>query len=225
MPRKTSTTKAEGQAAPAASIESKLPPEQQQATALQYIEGRLAGVQLHDGTVVSLAELPEADLRKIAMDMEIDAADTLALDQLVVAIQAEPVLVDKGDGLSGAGAGGDVLPHIACEDDRYQVLLTDGSLAYLEELPKEDLAALAGACLRLAPFGLAGAQIIGMDLAGDDGVRVLHGRAGGSDRYVVRREQLSHNGLSYTHGDSIQFDDDEHALQLLAIGAIAPEVL
>lgn len=223
MPRKTSTTKAEGQAAPAASIESKLPPEQQQATALQYIEGRLAGVQLHDGTVVPLAELPEEDLRKIAMDMEIDAADTLALDQLVVAIQAEPVLVDKGDDLSGAS--GDVLPHIACEDDRYQVLLTDGSLAYLEELPKEDLVALAGACLRLVPVGLAGAQIIGVDLAGDEGVQVLHGSAGGSDRYVVRREQLSHNGLSYTHGDSIQFDDDEHALQLLAIGAIAPEVL
>lgn len=237
MPKKTSTTKAEGQAAPAASTDSKLPAEQRlQATSLQYIEGQLAGVQLHDGTVVTLAELPEADLRQIATDMEIDGADTLTVEQLVAAIQGEPVLVNEAGEAAGDDAGvslgptsvsaGDALPHIAGEDGRYQVLLTDGSLAYLEELPKEDLVELAAACLHLAPPGLGGAQFIGMDLArAETAMEALKRGMAETSRYVVCRERLDHNDESYARGEVIQFDDEDQARQLLAISAIAPEVI
>lgn len=196
--------------------------QQQQAQQPQLVEGQLAGVQLQDGTVVSLGELPEVELRQMAIDMEIVGADTLTIEQLVAAIEAEKVLVEES-----AGTIDDAQPtRIAGEDDRYQVLLTDGSLAFLEELAVEDLVALAGACLRLSPVGLGGAQFIGMDLAGADGVQIMHSaERGDGSRYVVRRERLDHNGESYALGDVIQFDDDEHALQLLAVGAIAPEVV
>ncbi|MDF3932939.1 hypothetical protein [Pseudomonas citronellolis] len=203
----------------------------------QLVEGQLAGVQLQDGTVVPLAELPEADLRKMATDLEIDGADSLPIEQLVAAIQAEKVLVDEGDDLADIGDGdgsssspsavtSDAPPHLAGEDGRYQVLLTDGSLAYLEELSTEDLVELAAACLHLAPPGLGGAQFIGMDLTRAElAMEAIQRGTADTSRYIVRRERLDHNDESYALGDLIQFDDDEHARQLLAIGAIAPEVV
>jgi len=131
--------------------------QQQQAQQPQLVEGQLAGVQLQDGTVVSFGELPEVELRQMAIDMEIVGADTLTIEQLIAAIEAEKVLVEES-----AGTIDDAQP----------------------------------------------ARI-----------------AGDGSRYVVRRERLDHNGESYALGDVIQFDDDEHALQLLAVGAIAPEVV
>lgn len=211
--------------------------QQQQAQQPQLVEGQLAGVQLQDGTVVSLGELPEAELRQMAIDMEIVGADKLTIEQLVAAIEAEKVLVDEGDDLADVGDGGgspsspsavatDAQPHLAGEDGRYQVLLTDGSLAYLEELSKEDLVELAAACLHLAPPGLGGAQFIGMDLARAElAMEAIQRGTAETSRYIVRRERLDHNDESYALGDLIQFDDDEHARQLLAIGAIAPEVV
>lgn len=222
---KTTRKKDEAPAKPAATAAAQPAAssvQQQQAHQPQFVEGQLVGVQLQDGAVVPLGELPEAELRQMAIDMEIEGAAALPVEQLVAAIQAEKVLVDEP-----AGTIDDAQPaRIAGEDDRYQVLLTDGSLVFLEELAVEDLVALAGACLRLSPVGLGGAQIIGMDLAGADGVQIMHpAERGDGSRYVVCRERLDHDGESYTHGDVIQFDDDEHALQLLAIGAIAPEVV
>ena len=233
MPRKTSN-KQEDQSkpiAPSATQQAASADLQQKAPKLEYVEGQLAGVQLLDGTVVPLGELPEGDLRKMAEDMEIDGAGTLTVEQLVAAIQTEPVLVptgdeqagaDNGDGDTGSNdAGSAEPPRIAGEDGRYQVLLTDGSLAFLEELETADLVALARACLRQAPVGLAGAQLIGMDLAKNADVSI---RGQGGFRYVVRRERLDHDDETYSRGEIIQFDDDEQARQLLAIGAIAPEV-
>lgn len=218
---------------PSATQQAALADLQQKAPQLEYVEGQLVGVQLQDGTVVSLAELPEADLRKMADDMAIDGAGTLTVEQLVAAIQIEPVLVPTADEQAGAGAdsgdagagsndaGSAEPPRIAGENDHYQVLLTDGSLAFLEELETADLVALARACLRQAPVGLAGAQLIGMDLAKNADVSI---RGRGGFRYVVRRERLDHDDETYSRGEIIQFDDDEQARQLLAIGAIAPEV-
>lgn len=230
MPRKTSN-KQEDQAkpiAPSATQQAASADLQQKAPKLEYVEGQLAGVQLLDGTVVPLGELPEADLRKIADDMDIEGAETLAIEQLVAAIQAEPVLVPTGDEQAGTdgGAGSNDAgsaepPRLAGEDGRFQVLLTDGSLAFLEELETADLVKLTSACLRQAPAGLAGAQFIGMDLARNADVSI---RGHGGFRYVVRRERLDHDDETYSRGEIIQFDDDEQARQLLAIGAIAPEV-
>lgn len=234
MPRKTSN-KQEDQAkpiAPSATQQVASADLQQKAPKLEYVEGQLAGVQLLDGTVVLLGELPEADLRKIAADMEIDGADSLSVEQLVAAIQAGPVLVPTGDeqadtstdsnavGTGSNDAGSAEPPRIAGEDGRYQVLLTDGSLAFLEELETADLVKLTVACLHQAPTGLAGAQFIGMDLAKNADVSI---RGRGGFRYVVRRERLDHDDETYWRGEIIQLDD-EQARQLLAIGAIAPEV-
>lgn len=239
MPRKTSN-KQEDQVkpiAPSTTRQAASTDLQQKAPKLEYIEGQLAGVQLLDGTVVSLGELPEVDLRKIAADMDIEGSGALTVEQLVAAIKAEPVQVPTGDEQANTGgnsvavgadsndAGSAELPHIAGEDSRHQVLLTDGSLAFLEDLSDSDLRALTRACLLLAPVGLAGAQFIGMDLAGTDGVQIIHPvHDEQTSRYVVRREQLDHDGESYSRGEIIQFDNDEHARQLLAIGAITPEV-
>ena len=235
MARRTSS-KTEDQAkpiAPSATQQAASADLQQKAPQLEYVEGQLVGVQLQDGTVVSLAELPEADLRKMADDMEIGGAGTLTVEQLVAAIQAEPVLVPTADDQANTGADSDNAgassndtgsaepPRIAGEDGRYQLLLTDGSLAFLEELETADLVALARACLRQAPVGLAGAQLIGMALAKNADVSI---RGQGGFRYVVRRERLDHDDETYSRGEIIQFDDDEQARQLLAIGAIAPEV-
>lgn len=233
MARRTSS-KTEDQAKPIAASATQQAASadlQQKAPKLEYVEGQLAGVQLMDGTVVPLGELPEADLRKIAADMDIEGADTLAIEQLVAAIQAEPVLVPTGDEQAGADsvdggtgsndAGSAEPPRLAGEDGRFQVLLTDGSLAFLEELETADLVKLTSACLRHAPAGLAGAQFIGMDLARSADVSI---RGHGGFRYVVRRERLDHDDETYSRGEIIQFEDDEQARQLLAIGAIAPEV-
>ncbi|WP_037011817.1 hypothetical protein [Pseudomonas nitroreducens] len=224
MPRKT-RNKQEDQAkpiAPSATQQVASADLQQKAPRLEYVQGQLAGVQLLDGTVVPLGDLPEADLRKIAEDMEIDGANSLSVEQLVAAIQDEPVLGLTTEEQAGADdAGSAEPPRIAGEDGRYQVLLTDGSLAFLEELETADLVALIHACLRHAPTGLAGAQFIGMDLAKNADVSI---RGRGGFRYVVRRERLDHDDETYWRGEIIQFNDDEQASQLLAIGAIAPEI-
>ncbi len=60
-----------------------------------------------------------------------------------------------------------------------------------------------------------------MDLAKNADVSI---RGRGGFRYVVRRERLDHDDETYWRGEIIQFNDDEQASQLLAIGAIAPEI-
>lgn len=245
MPKASSKKKEEVTQQPAAvaSTQSSGGIEQQKLIPpLSYIDGQLAGVQLHDGSVVALADLPEVELRKLATDMEIDGAETLAVDLLVGAIQAEPALVPAGvasvdsDNNSMPTSGADVAVTAPVsihgratgpdEHDHFLVLMSDGSPAHLEELSASDLTSLTLACLRLAPVGLAGAQFIGLDLAkGGDATAVsIFDRGGSGFRYVVCRERLDHDDKSYSRGEIIQFQDDEQAHQLLLIGAIAPEV-
>ncbi|MEN1395512.1 hypothetical protein, partial [Pseudomonas aeruginosa] len=130
------------------------------------IDGQLAGVQLQDGAVVPLAELPEAELRQIGADLEIQDAATLPVEQLVAAIQAQKVVVPAADedGVVNPEAAESPL-RIADEAGRYQVLLSDGSLAYLEDLVQEDLEALAAACYELAIQSRGGelGRTIGVD--------------------------------------------------------------
>ncbi|WP_330987202.1 hypothetical protein V2192_28635 [Pseudomonas aeruginosa] len=113
------------------------------------IDGQLAGVQLQDGAVVPLAELPEAELRQIGADLEIQDAATLPVEQLVAAIQAQKVVVPAADedGVVNPEAAESPL-RIADEAGRYQVLLSDGSLAYLEDLVQEDLRSAGCSLLR-----------------------------------------------------------------------------
>lgn len=75
--------------------------------------------------------------------------------------------------------------RIADEAGRYQVLLSDGSLAYLEDLVQEDLEALAAACYELAIQSRGGelGRTIGVDWA-----------AGLKDRFIVQRERLTTTG-------------------------------
>ncbi|WP_447858622.1 hypothetical protein [Pseudomonas aeruginosa] len=103
--------------------------------------------------------------------------------------------------------------RIADEAGRYQVLLSDGSLAYLENLVEEDLEALAAACYELAIQSRGGelGRTIGVDWA-----------AGLKDRFIVQRERLDHDGETYTHGDPIYLDSTQ-AAQLLPLGAIERE--
>ncbi|MGU1527348.1 hypothetical protein ACSEOK_20335 [Pseudomonas aeruginosa] len=178
------------------------------------IDGQLAGVQHQDGTVVPRAELPEAELRQIGTDLEIQDAATLPVEQLVAAIQAQKVVVPAGDedGVVNPEAAESPL-RIADEAGRYQVLLSDGSLAYLENLVQEDLEALAAACYELAIQSRGGelGRTIGVDWA-----------AGLKDRFIVQRERLDHDGETYTHGDPIYLDSTQ-AAQLLPLGAIERE--
>lgn len=179
------------------------------------IDGQLAGVQHQDGTVIPLAELPEAELRQIGADLEIQDAATLPVEQLVAAIQAQKVVVPAADedGVVNPEAAESPL-RIADEAGRYQVLLSDGSLAYLEDLVQEDLEALAAACYELAIQSRGGelGRTIGVDLA-----------AGLKDRFIVQRERLDHNGETYTHGDPIYLDSTQ-AAQLLSLGAVRAEM-
>ncbi|MBX5956953.1 hypothetical protein B7H20_34575 [Pseudomonas aeruginosa] len=179
------------------------------------IDGQLAGVQHQDGTVVPLAELPEAELRQIGADLEIQDAATLPVEQLVAAIQAQKVVMPAGDedGVVNPEAAESPL-RIADDDGRYQVLLSDGSLAYLEDLVQEDLEALAAACYELAIQSRGGelGRTIGVDLA-----------AGLKDRFIVQRERLDHDGETYTHGDPIYLDSTQ-AAQLLSLGAVRSEM-
>lgn len=55
--------------------------------------GQLAGMQLQDGSLIELKDMPEEQLRQLAMNMAIDGHDTLPVEQLVELIQAESVLV------------------------------------------------------------------------------------------------------------------------------------
>ncbi|WP_187670582.1 hypothetical protein [Zestomonas carbonaria] len=57
------------------------------------VVGQLAGVQRHDGTVVELKDMSEAELRQLADALEIAGADHHPLGQVIEAIQAEEVLV------------------------------------------------------------------------------------------------------------------------------------
>jgi hypothetical protein len=49
--------------------------------------------------------LPEAELRKLAVDLQIEGANSLAVDQLVTAIQAEEVVFPGGEDALGAAPG------------------------------------------------------------------------------------------------------------------------
>ncbi|EMO0331726.1 hypothetical protein JQ488_05400 [Pseudomonas aeruginosa] len=177
------------------------------------IDGQLAGVQHQDGTVVPLAELPEEELRQIGADLEIQDAATLPVEHLVAAIQAQKVLLPAGDEVVSPEAAESPL-RMADDDGRYQVLLSDGSLAYLEDLVQEDLEALAAACYELAIQSRGGelGRTIGVDWA-----------AGLKDRFIVQRERLDHNGETYTHGDPIYLDSTQ-AAQLLSLGAVRSEM-
>lgn len=179
MARKSSNDKDKA-AAPAAPATADAQPPAEES----LIDGQLAGVQHQDGAIVPLAELPEAELRQIGADLEIQDAEA-----------AESPL------------------RIADEAGRYQVLLSDGSLAYLEDLVQEDLEALAAACYELAIQSRGGelGRTIGVDWA-----------AGLKDRFIVQRERLDHDGETYTHGDSIYLDSTQ-AAQLLPLGAIERE--
>ncbi|KRU87643.1 hypothetical protein [Pseudomonas aeruginosa] len=176
------------------------------------IDGQLAGVQHQDGTVVPLAELPEEELRQIGADLEIQDAATLPVEHLVAAIQTQKVLLPAGDEVASPEAEKSPL-RIADDDARYQVLLSDGSLAYLEDLVQEDLEALAAACYELAIQSRGGelGRTIGVDWA-----------AGLKDRFIVQRERLDHDGETYTLGDPIYLDSPQ-AAQLLPLGAIERE--
>lgn len=61
------------------------------------VTGTLAGVQDTDGTVRTLAQLDEVELRAIAMELEIENASTLSVEALIAAIQAEEVEIDGID--------------------------------------------------------------------------------------------------------------------------------
>ncbi|HEK0059709.1 TPA: hypothetical protein SMO22_003950 [Pseudomonas aeruginosa] len=209
MARKSSNDKDKA-AAPAAPATADAQPPAEES----LIDGQLAGVQHQDGAIVPLAELSEAELRQIGADLEIQDAATLPVEQLVAAIQAQKVVVPAGDedGVVNPEAAESPL-RIADEAGRYQVLLSDGSLAYLEDLVQEDLEALAAACYELAIQSRGGelGRTIGVDWA-----------AGLKDRFIVQRERLDHDGETYTHGDSIYLDSTQ-AAQLLPLGAIERE--
>ncbi|HCF5954943.1 TPA: hypothetical protein NIH42_006238, partial [Pseudomonas aeruginosa] len=159
MARKPSNDKDKAAAPAAPATTGAQPPAEE-----NLIDGQLAGVQHQDGTVIPLAELPEAELRQIGTDLEIQDAATLAIEQLVAAIQAQKVLVPAGDEVGSPEAAKSPL-RIADDDARYQVLLSDGSLAYLEDLVQEDLEALAAACYELAIQSRGGelGRTIGVD--------------------------------------------------------------
>lgn len=61
------------------------------------VTGTLAGVQEHDGTVRTLDQLDEIELRAIAIEMEIEGAKELPVAELISAIQAEEVEIDGID--------------------------------------------------------------------------------------------------------------------------------
>lgn len=208
MARKPSNDKDKAAAPAAPATTGAQPPAEE-----NLIDGQLAGVQHQDGTVIPLAELPEAELRQIGTDLEIQDAATLPVEQLVAAIQAQKVLVPAGDEVVSPEAAKSPL-RIADDDARYQVLLSDGSLAYLEDLVQEDLEALAAACYELAIQSRGGelGRTIGVDLA-----------AGLKDRFIVQRERLDHDGETYTHGDPIYLDSTQ-AAQLLSLGAVRSEM-
>ncbi|EOW1553728.1 TPA: hypothetical protein ACGR4O_006290 [Pseudomonas aeruginosa] len=207
MARKPSNDKVKA-AAPAAPANTGAQPPVEE----NLIDGQLAGVQHQDGTVVPLAELPEAELRQIGADLEIQDAATLAIEQLVAAIQAQKVLLPAGDEVVSPETAES--PLRMADDGRYQVLLSDGSLGYLEDLVQEDLEALAAACYELAIQSRGGelGRTIGVDWA-----------AGLKDRFIVQRERLDHNGETYTHGDPIYLDSTQ-AAQLLSLGAVRSEM-
>lgn len=207
MARKPSNDKVKA-AAPAAPANTGAQPPVEE----NLIDGQLAGVQHQDGTVVPLAELPEAELRQIGADPEIQDAATLAIEQLVAAIQAQKVLLPAGDEVVSPETAES--PLRMADDGRYQVLLSDGSLGYLEDLVQEDLEALAAACYELAIQSRGGelGRTIGVDWA-----------AGLKDRFIVQRERLDHNGETYTHGDPIYLDSTQ-AAQLLSLGAVRSEM-
>ena len=64
--------------------------------------GFLAGLVEADGTVKALSEVEETELRTLAKDMDIEGHDTLAIDELVKAIQSEPIQVPAAETLRDA---------------------------------------------------------------------------------------------------------------------------
>lgn len=61
------------------------------------VTGTLAGVQDNDGSVRTLDQLDEIELRAIAIEMEIEGARELPVAELISAIQAEEVEIDGID--------------------------------------------------------------------------------------------------------------------------------
>ena len=61
------------------------------------VTGTLAGVQDNDGSVRTLDQLDEIELRAIAIEMGIDGAKELPVAELIAAIQAEEVEIDGID--------------------------------------------------------------------------------------------------------------------------------
>lgn len=61
------------------------------------VTGTLAGVQDADGSVRTLYQLDEIELRAIAIEMEIEGARELPVAELIAAIQAEEVEIDGID--------------------------------------------------------------------------------------------------------------------------------
>ncbi|HLD65160.1 MAG TPA: hypothetical protein VJA19_03865 [Pseudomonas sp.] len=55
--------------------------------------GQLAGVQLQEGSLIELKDMPEEQLRQLAVNLAIDGHDTLPVEQLAQLIQAEGVLI------------------------------------------------------------------------------------------------------------------------------------
>lgn len=97
----------ETQASPAPVQQPPAPPVQ--ASPLntdQPVLGTLAGVQNKDGSASSLPQLPREQLLVLARDMEIEGAEDLSDEELVKAIEADPVeLVDDADADSEADTG------------------------------------------------------------------------------------------------------------------------
>ncbi|QRE00595.1 hypothetical protein [Pseudomonas phage Itty13] len=99
----------ETQASPAPAPVQQPPAPPVQASPLntdQPVLGTLAGVQNKDGSVSTLPQLPREQLLVLARDMEIEGAEDLSDEELVKAIEADPVeLVDDADADSEADTG------------------------------------------------------------------------------------------------------------------------
>jgi hypothetical protein len=71
----------------------------------QPVLGTLAGVQNKDGSISTLSQLPREQLLVLARDMDIENAESLSDEELVKAIEAEPV--EPVDGADTDDKGGD----------------------------------------------------------------------------------------------------------------------
>lgn len=191
MSKKATSTQAKNQAKP----ESTEP----EANQVPDVPAQLAGVQLQDGTVVDLKELPEADLRKLGADMEIAGADSLSIDDLVAAIKAEPVLpIDETEQPTASQAPSGAAPAV------------DGAGGFAGQDAQPDANAAAAPAADTATPARAEPE-------------VHMGRAdvlARGELFIVNRERLDHDDESYGFGDEIHLPDGKAAAALLGLGAI-----